>query len=207
MMQRVRSVQSIRLPMAALAVTLLAGCAGQGYRVPVEDRSAPAGGEVQIESRRESSGVTVTPVAPPVLQTRPLESAPLNSSVPDQAPQAAPLPVLPPQSRQPRNAAVVALLNNARQQAAQGELLAAQSSLERAQRIAPRDPEVYYQLAELRRRQQQYRQAEQLALRGLELSGGQPAMQRALWLLVADVRQADGDRQGAREARERAARY
>jgi tetratricopeptide (TPR) repeat protein len=105
------------------------------------------------------------------------------------------------------NAAVVALLDSARQQQGAGSLAAAQTSLERAQRIAPRDPQVYYQLADIQRQMQKYSEAEQLALRGVALAGGQPESLRKLWLLIASVRKDTGNLSGARDALEQARRY
>nr|WP_067296940.1 hypothetical protein [Marinobacterium profundum] len=105
------------------------------------------------------------------------------------------------------NPAVVALLDSARQQQGAGSLAAAQTSLERAQRIAPRDPQVYYQLADIQRQMQKYSEAEQLALRGVALAGGQPESLRKLWLLIASVRKDTGNLSGARDALEQARRY
>ena len=104
----------------------------------------------------------------------------------------------------PRNPAVIALLETASLQRQKGALSSAQSSLERAQRIAPRDPQVYYQLADVRWRQGQFLQAEQLALKGVAVAGGQPKVERRLWLLIADIRREGGDSSGAKKARERA---
>lgn len=105
------------------------------------------------------------------------------------------------------NPAVVALLDSARQQQSAGSLAAAQTSLERAQRIAPRDPLVYYQLADIQRQMQKYAEAEQLARRGIALAGGQPETLRKLWLLIASTRKDAGDLTGARDALEQARRY
>ncbi|UTW10914.1 hypothetical protein [Marinobacterium rhizophilum] len=105
------------------------------------------------------------------------------------------------------NPAVVALLDSARQQQGAGSLAAAQTSLERAQRIAPRDPLVYYQLADIQRQMQKYGEAEQLARRGIALAGGQPETLRKLWLLIASTRKDAGDLTGARDALEQARRY
>ena len=61
---------------------------------------------------------------------------------------------------------VLALLTSAQQQQGSGDLDGASSSLERAQRIAPREPQVLYRLAEVRLAQGDAAQAEQLARRG-----------------------------------------
>lgn len=195
-----------RLSAALVAATvLLAGCASSTYRAPVEDRN---GRPPVSESAQPATGVVVRPVESVPLQTRPLSTSPL----PESAPQVSPQPTWTPEpapraSHSSRNPAVVALLTNAQKQTRGGSLNAAQASLERAQRIAPRDPEVYYQLADLQRRKGDYRQAEQMALRGLEVAIGQPSMQRSLWALISSVRKSAGDMSGYRQALEKARQY
>lgn len=190
-------------------LALLAGCAGPGvYQPPVEDRSAAAPRAPAVEP---DSGVKVTPVydEPVIRQQRidggsglsvqPLYPQDGGAQAPIPAPEAA-----PPASSNP---AVVALLDSARQQQSGGALAAAQSSLERAQRIAPRDPQVYYQLADVQRQMQKYAEAEQLARKGIAVASGQPDKLRRLWLLIANIRKDAGDLDGAREALEEARRY
>ncbi len=99
---------------------------------------------------------------------------------------------------------VLALLTTAQQQQGGGDLNGAASSLERAQRIAPREPQVLYRLAEVRLAQGDAAQAEQLARRGLTYAGGRPELQASLWGLIAQSRDQQGDPQGAAQARERA---
>ncbi|MGX5218257.1 tetratricopeptide repeat protein [Pseudomonas segetis] len=99
---------------------------------------------------------------------------------------------------------VLALLTTAQQQQGGGDLDGAASSLERAQRIAPREPQVLYRLAEVRLAQGDAAQAEQFARRGLSYAGGRPQLQASLWDLVAQAREKQGDPAGAAQARERA---
>ncbi len=99
---------------------------------------------------------------------------------------------------------VLALLTSAQQQQGSGDLDGASSSLERAQRIAPREPQVLYRLAEVRLAQGDAAQAEQLARRGLSFAGGRPALQAGLWGLIGQARERQGDPAGAAQARERA---
>lgn len=99
---------------------------------------------------------------------------------------------------------VLALLTTAQQQQGGGDLNGAASSLERAQRIAPREPQVLYRLAEVRLAQGDAAQAEQLARRGLTYASGRPALQAGLWNLIAQARERQGDPAGAAQARERA---
>jgi hypothetical protein len=99
---------------------------------------------------------------------------------------------------------VLALLTAAQQQQGSGDLNGAASSLERAQRIAPREPQVLYRLAEVRLAQGDAAQAEQFARRGLSYASGRPALQASLWNLIAQAREQQGDPVGAAQARERA---
>ncbi|WP_439860959.1 tetratricopeptide repeat protein [Pseudomonas sp. MBLB4136] len=99
---------------------------------------------------------------------------------------------------------VLALLTTAQQQQGSGDLNGAASSLERAQRIAPREPQVLYRLAEVRLAQGDAAQAEQFARRGLSYASGRPALQASLWNLIAQARERQGDPAGAAQARERA---
>ncbi|MGQ7959545.1 tetratricopeptide repeat protein [Pseudomonas sp. SP16.1] len=99
---------------------------------------------------------------------------------------------------------VLALLTTAQQQQGGGDLNGAASSLERAQRIAPREPQVLYRLAEVRLAQGDAAQAEQLARRGLTYASGRPTLQAGLWNLIAQARERQGDPAGAAQARERA---
>lgn len=99
---------------------------------------------------------------------------------------------------------VLALLTTAQQQQGGGDLNGASSSLERAQRIAPREPQVLYRLAEVRLAQGDAAQAEQLARRGLTYASGRPSLQAGLWGLIAQARERQGDPAGAAEARQQA---
>lgn len=99
---------------------------------------------------------------------------------------------------------VLALLTSAQQMERSGNLTGASASLERAQRIAPREPQVLYRLAEVRMAQGNPAQAEQLARRGLSYAGGRPALQASLWELIARAREQQGDAAGAAQARQRA---
>lgn len=99
---------------------------------------------------------------------------------------------------------VLSLLTTAQQQQGGGDLNGAASSLERAQRIAPREPQVLYRLAEVRMAQGDAAQAEQFARRGLSYASGRPALQASLWNLIAQARERQGDAAGAAQAREQA---
>lgn len=100
-------------------------------------------------------------------------------------------------------APVQSLLTTAQQQRAQGDLNGAASSLERALRIAPQEPQVLYRLSEIRLMQGDAAQSEQLAQRGLTYSSGRPALQAGLWDLIAEAREKQGNTAGAAEARQK----
>lgn len=84
---------------------------------------------------------------------------------------------------------VLAMLTTAQQQQGSGDLNSAAASLERAQRIAPREPQVLYRLAQVRLAQGDAAQAEQVARRGLSYANGRPALQAGLWELIAQARE------------------
>ncbi len=99
---------------------------------------------------------------------------------------------------------VLALLTTAQQQQTSGDLNGAASSLERAQRVAPREPQVLYRLAQVRMAQGDTAQAEQFARRGLTFANGRPDLQASLWGLIAQARDKQGDAAGAALARQKA---
>ena len=207
--------------------TLLAGCAGSSHRaIPVVESGAPLTPGVMRDSRaRQSEGVTQPAQAANVrvmpqteseaVQTYAAPSAPIGgieiySNDSSSQVSAAPA-VSAPIGGQARLAAdeqlagpVLALLTTAQQQQAGGDYNGAASSLERAQRIAPREPQVLYRLAEVRLAQGDAAQAEQLAQRGLSYSNGRPALQAGLWDLIARARTQQGNAAGAQEAQSRA---
>lgn len=100
---------------------------------------------------------------------------------------------------------VLALLTTAQQQQGSGDLNGASSSLERAQRIAPREPQVLYRLAQVRLAQGDGAQAEQFAQRALTYANGRPDLQSSLWTTIAQARAKQGDTQGAALAKQKAA--
>lgn len=166
---------------------------------PIDTYAAPAGAPAN------SGGLT--------FDEPPLSSEPLGSPSYGSAPQTPP-PSTPsgiPSGNGSGLAAdeqldgpVLALLTSAQQQQGGGDLNGAASSLERAQRIAPREPQVLYRLAEVRLAQGDSAQAEQFARRGLSYASGRPALQASLWDLIARSREKQGDAAGAAQARERA---
>jgi|GEM_PF-3556100 len=109
--------------------------------------------------------------------------------------------VLPAEEAKLDNSVKV-LVQEANKHQNQGNLQRAASSLERAQRIAPREPYVLYQLAGLRLMQQDAASAEQIATRALGYSVNKKQMQFHLWRLISQCRLARGDHAGAVAAQE-----
>ncbi|WP_186601145.1 tetratricopeptide repeat protein [Pseudomonas vlassakiae] len=99
---------------------------------------------------------------------------------------------------------VLALLTTAQSQQGSGDFNGAASSLERAQRIAPREPQVLFRLAQVRLSQGDAPQAEQLARRALTYANGRPDLQAELWNTIAQAREKQGDSAGAALARQKA---
>ena len=100
--------------------------------------------------------------------------------------------------------AVIALLQQAEQQANAGDLESAAASLERAIRIDPRNPVLWYHLATVRLSQGEPAQAEQLANKSNSLAAGNHAQQSRNWLLIAQARRQLNDGSGAAAAEQRA---
>lgn len=180
----------------ALASLVLQGCALPGYdkypagsprQVPVEDR-----GEPRPAQPRERE-----PAYEPAPQPEP-------ESRPAPAPRSAPRTVERNESSD--NPAVVELMAQADGYAAAGRYAEAASTLERAQRIAPRDPRIYQKLGEVKLAQGNPGQGEQMARKSLALAAGQARLQAELWELIADCRAARGDAAGEESAREEAQR-
>ncbi|MHC8341938.1 tetratricopeptide repeat protein [Pseudomonas sp. RT6P73] len=166
----------------------------------------PGGGAVA--SAPISTGpITPGPITPGPIDTSPVQSAPVNQgsysmpSTPSGIPSSSAGGL---SADEQLDGPVLALLTTAQQQQAGGDLNGASSSLERAQRVAPREPQVLYRLAQVRMAQGDAPQAEQFARRGLTLANGRPALQASLWELIGQAREKQGDSQGASLARQKA---
>lgn len=172
----------------AMMVMFLSACttAPITQKPPVDSRDVP--------SRPQPESAPTQPARPQALPSPPADSMSTDIPVPKPAPA-------------PSNPAVLALLSDAEKYQQQGNLSAAQSRIQRAQRIAPRDPKVYYQLAQTHYELQDYRLAEQVALKGVSYAQGDNAQLKRFWLLLADIRKNAGNGAGAKAAREQASRY
>lgn len=181
---------------AALIAALLslAGCAsgpGGGIYVPVGGEPAKAPEPPKTSTDTEESEAPVwrkseQPEATP--ETREPSSSPSYRETGDGL-----------------SPAALSLVREADQLLAQGNVSGAIARLERAQRIAPRSAEVYFKLSEAYVAGDQLGSAEQFTLKGLSLAGNDTRLQRAGWLLLADIRRARGNVAGADQAEARAA--
>nr|WP_207203991.1 hypothetical protein [Pseudomonas sp. TH31] len=179
---------------------------GQPQAIPQGDSGVvvmvPGGGAVT------SAPISTSPITPGPIDTSPVQSAPINQgsysmpSTPSGIPSASAGGGL--SADEQLDGPVLALLTTAQQQQAGGDLNGASSSLERAQRVAPREPQVLYRLAQVRMAQGDAPQAEQFARRGLTFASGRPDLQANLWELIAQAREKQGDAAGAALARQKA---
>lgn len=168
---------------------------GAASSAPIQSFPASSGPIVGSVSSQPSASVVGAPVTAPM-------TAPGYPSVAPMAPSGIPGGALAADEQ--LDGPVLALLTTAQQQQGGGDLNGASSSLERAQRIAPREPQVLYRLAEVRLAQGDAAQAEQLARRGLTYASGRTSLQTGLWGLIAQARERQGDPAGAAEARQQA---
>ncbi|MDI2592003.1 hypothetical protein NYP20_24880 [Pseudomonas sp. N3-W] len=189
---------------------------GQAQAIPQGDSGVvvmvPGGGAVAsapISTSPITPGpITSGPITPGPVDSGPLQSAPINQnsysmpSTPSGIPSASSGGGL--SADEQLDGPVLALLTTAQQQQAGGDLNGASSSLERAQRVAPREPQVLYRLAQVRMAQGDAPQAEQFARRGLTFANGRPDLQASLWELIAQAREKQGDASGAAQARQKA---
>lgn len=171
-----RVVQERAWILWAALLLLLQGCA-PAYYAPRQERFPPP--------------VVEQGTQPPV--TQPAQMPPSGTITPQ------PLP-----AQRPQTPAVVALLDTAERQANSGDLESASASLERAIRIEPRNPVLWYHLATVRLAQGDAQAAEQLARKSTSLAPGNAVQQARNWELIARARQAQNDLRGAAEAEQRA---
>lgn len=170
---------------AIVLLAFISGCTTAPVQAPppIEDRSRP------VPPAAQSVDATPSPAAPGT----------------DAAP--APAPSTQPQPLPSPNPAVIALRDEANSYRQQGDYRTSQDRLQRAQRIAPRDPLVYYDLAQTHLALESYALAEQVALKGVSLVQQHPEQLRQFWQLIARIRLRAGDAEGARQAEQKAASY
>ncbi|OCR21984.1 lipoprotein [Pseudomonas syringae] len=189
--------QAQSVPQDSGVVVMIPG-GGTGSAAPIGTYAAPA---------EQVPFSTSAPIDTSANQA-PINTAPINNT-PYSAPAASAPSGIPSSggglsADEQLDGPVLALLTTAQQQQNGGDLNGASSSLERAQRVAPREPQVIYRLAQVRLAQGDAAQAEQLAQRGLTYANGRPSLQASLWDIIAQAREKQGDSAGAAQARQKA---
>lgn len=164
-----------RLGPWAVAALLLTGCAGSRPPTPTP---APA-----PESPQERAGEP---------RERGDDPPPVTEPQPD--PQAREQPRAPSPS--------LALLQQSERSAEHGDLDSAIAYVERAIRLEPRNASLWLRLGRLKLTAERPAAAEQMAQKALALAADDDAERRA-WLLMADVREAQGDTEAAARIRAR----
>jgi len=104
------------------------------------------------------------------------------------------------------SAAIKRLIENARQASKQGQMSRAESFLERAIRIEPKNPFLWHYLAKLHLYQGHYQRAEGLASKSTSLmqNSQRSRLHADNWRIIAHARQYQGDTVGAQRAQDEA---
>ncbi len=218
-----------------LLVAFLGACAAPSYGPVVEDLSVSArhserlpSSSTNVYAKDSAKGSTnaavsseasaIVDTAQPTLYVAPktevtITAQPILNQVitPSPSPSPSPEVAMPvvqgvqlPVSDQ---AVVEQLLAEADQLKAQGKVTQAVIQLQRAQRIAPREPKVYARLAALLLSLGEASRAEQLALKGLTLVPNKKSYQYYFWKLIGASRSHLGDGKGEASAIYEAEKY
>jgi tetratricopeptide (TPR) repeat protein len=175
-------MRQIKSALLVALVVVVTGCANTGgySNVPVEEASSRQG-SVFDQSDYPTQGV---PAQSGQGQSYPEEDYPSQEATSQER-----APVYSVPSSSPgNNSAVIALLGAAEKQRLSGDYMRAAATLERAIRISPRDPELYYQLAQVRYLQRNYHQTEQLCRKAISLASGDKKLLERCRLLLEQVR-------------------
>ncbi|MGY8862418.1 MAG: hypothetical protein ACKVJ2_07275 [Pseudomonadales bacterium] len=214
-----------------LLVAFLGACAAPSYGPVVEDLSVSArhserlpSSSTNVYAKDSANGSTnaavsseasaIVDTAQPTLYVAPktevtITAQPILNQVitPSAAPEVA-MPVVQGVQLPVSDQAVVEqLLAEADQLKAQGKVTQAVIQLQRAQRIAPREPKVYARLAALLLSLGEASRAEQLALKGLTLVPNKKSYQYYFWKLIGASRSHLGDGKGEANAIFEAEKY
>jgi outer membrane biosynthesis protein TonB len=167
-----------RLTLVLLLGSLGACASGAGVRAPVST-SAPA---VVRESPEPSAAPVATPVPVEIPEPVRVQPQPVpRPSVPEPAP--LPAPERAPEPATPASA----LLSSVDEAMAAGDLERAAAISERALRISPRDPWLWFRLASIRYQQRQYSDAEGFARRALSFAGNDRALTAQINQLLSQL--------------------
>ena len=139
----------------------------------------------------------------PVPELNAQESTPLPGTEQETLPQQQGESIAPaaePKPAMSANHAVIALLDRAQRDNDAGRHGAADTSLERALRIEPRNPWLWHEIAQLRLSQGQYAQAISLAKKSNSFAGRERRLQALNWRLIGNALVAQGNISAAEEA-------
>ncbi|MBA1204913.1 hypothetical protein G7009_24660 [Pseudomonas capeferrum] len=212
--ERVSANRTATVP-ASTAGTSQAQTIPQDSGVTVMIPQGAGGSPIQtFPASSAAAPISTGPITPGPVSDEPFDIAAMNSapsstsapsatSAPTGIPRSTPAPSSLSADEQ-LDGPVLALLTTAQQQQGTGDFNGASSSLERAQRIAPREPQVLFRLAQVRLAQGDAAQSEQLARRALTYANGRPNLQAELWNIIAQAREKQGDSAGAALARQKA---
>ena len=210
---------SLLKPLAPPLLALLLGaCAAPNYSPVVDELSVPArpSGQPLAGSAKTVNNNPVIPLSSLVVVTTKVKpyTAPKAAGIITGQFIASELVTLPaesgvqgaplPKSGQP---VVEKLLAKADQLKVQGKVTEAGMQLQRAQRIAPREPKIYARLAALELSLGKASLAEQLALKGLTLVPNKNNYQYYFWKLISTSRRHLGDSKGEAKAMSQAEKY
>ena len=218
---------AFKLALLILSALFLGACAAPSYGPMVEDRSVKARPSERISAASSNTPVNITgapAVSAPAIIARPqsdvspkatviITAQPIPKSIiAPPVTQAATVPLVQEKLQTPLlptsdQAVVEQLLADAGQLKAQGKETQAVIQLQRAQRIAPRDPKVYARLAALQLSLGEAARAEQLALKGLTLVPNRKTYQYYFWKLIGASRSHLGDSKGEAKAIVESAKY
>ena len=98
---------------------------------------------------------------------------------------------------------IVALLEQAKEVAAQGETTKAAAIIERGLRIDSRNASLWHELALIRLQQQQWQQAVALARKSNALAAYDEKLKSANWGIIADAYEQLGQKEKAKQARKK----
>ncbi len=159
--------------------------------VPVDDRSVTTRlPEVEIATEKETTRYEAAEeITTADDRQGTIEAAPIESSSRD------------------TDTVVLAFLNEAEEQAANGNTDQAIVSLERGVRIKPKSPWLWHQLAVLRLQKHQWQEAIALAEKSIALSGSNNSLLAGNWQIIAAAKRAIGDDVGAEAAEKKVKQY
>jgi hypothetical protein len=184
----------IRLPYRAIPLTLVllfAACSTEQGKPDIVSDGGQRGVVTHADTRGETA-ITTKPV--------PAQQLPVNFIPPPQPSFSGPKNI----TESGASPAVLSLFKQAEQARAAKKFDHAESALNRALRIDPRNAFVWQALANLHLAQHQYDYAENEAQKSTSLGRGNPYIEAGNLHILADVREAKGDAAGALQARTKA---